>query len=921
MKNYKKFISTALAILMIAGCGTLTFAKSYDDVGEDNTAQVEISILSDIGVIKGTGENEFSPDAPVTREQMATLLFRLMLGRDDAGRVNTTQFTDLYEPYYNGAISWANAAGYILGASNVKFNPKGGITKQDAMTMLVRALGQDSGNLNAGYPWSYINAAVKLGLDRGLEDIAYTKTLTRAEVAVVIFNALTSEYLVGRTTSGGNVYYESTSIIEEVFGYSMAEATLVATNDYTLTGDVVVKDGYVTLSATNGSETFTMTVPYSSMNLEGSANSNLGKVYSVIYRESSGKYEILSTVQSVSQKDYTSVTVNKKNNTIKIGDSSYTLVEEYSDKLSTNNNELILYAYGEDGELTVVQNATDLDGMLGFYRVSVMGNGDDVKHAIIRMFEMDILSVDDNKRVNIADNSYMSDLKVTNEHKAENGDYVLYYYNKNTSELEIAEVLEIMTGTVKRLTGTTVKIGDDTLTLGNADAGISAESIREKLTLGTTVSVAVHNNAVVAVLKNATVSNSSEYLIALSDAYRVYENGSFKYVMTSFVDGEEKNIYVTDLSAREGVVYRYTQNNNVYTLIEARTDDGIILTGKNEFVQNTNGLDEIAYIISSSDDTRIDMNGNTYYTLTGGSANAVASVAGLGSMKFVTDKNTVIIVNDNGSMIQRKGNYNSSVEINDGAQVVAVFDNEIGSVETLKYLYISDGSLGNYASDAGFVRVLSNNGLVYENNTAYTEYTVYSYEKGTITTMLSQNDELVVGSDYRCGNDGTVTGEEVDVTVSGFVVGYTSGTISVDGSTFAIDEDTKIIKITSDNKLTSLKVGDIYMNNIEFVEENGKIKLIILGDAPEFTVDFDAEESKIVLTADFDTSYFEDSSVKVTSLRRNAVQLTLGKTSAEFSSDDMIIISVDEAISMDSGNYTMEIRIGAKSFNISFTAE
>ena len=47
--------------------------------------------------------------------------------------------------------------------------------------------------MNAGYPWSYINQAVRLGLDRNLEDVRYTDTLTRAECAVILANALTAD--------------------------------------------------------------------------------------------------------------------------------------------------------------------------------------------------------------------------------------------------------------------------------------------------------------------------------------------------------------------------------------------------------------------------------------------------------------------------------------------------------------------------------------------------------------------------------------------------------------------------------------------------------------------------------------------------------------------------------------------------------
>ena len=248
----KQLFAAVLASLTIASGATAVCAKNYDDVPENSRAATEISMLSDIGVIRGTSENEFSPEVPVTREQMATLLFRLMLGRDDAGRENTTAFRDLYDPYYNGAISWANAAGYIRGTSETSFNPKGGITKQDAMTMIVRALGQESDNMNAGYPWSYINQAVRLGLDKNLEDVPYTATLTRGETAMILYNALTAELLIPKTAPNGARIEESTSIIEEVFGYEMTDAVLVATNRYAIDGAPVVKNGFVSFIGADG---------------------------------------------------------------------------------------------------------------------------------------------------------------------------------------------------------------------------------------------------------------------------------------------------------------------------------------------------------------------------------------------------------------------------------------------------------------------------------------------------------------------------------------------------------------------------------------------------------------------------------------------------------------------------------------------
>ena len=90
MRSMNKILSSTLAALLIAGSGTMVFAKDFSDVDDLSYGKTEIDMLSDIGVIKGTSDTEFSPDELVTREQMAAFLFRLMLNKEDAGRVNTT---------------------------------------------------------------------------------------------------------------------------------------------------------------------------------------------------------------------------------------------------------------------------------------------------------------------------------------------------------------------------------------------------------------------------------------------------------------------------------------------------------------------------------------------------------------------------------------------------------------------------------------------------------------------------------------------------------------------------------------------------------------------------------------------------------------------------------------------------------------
>ncbi len=922
MRSMHKIVGTALAALMIAGQGTMVFAKDFSDVDQKDFAKTEIDILSDIGVIKGTNDKEFSPEAPVTREQMAAFLFRLMLNKEDAGRVNTTQFNDLYEPYYHGAISWANASGYMLGENKVTFNPTGGITMQDAMTMLVRALGQETENMNAGYPWSYINAAIKLGLDRGLEDVSYGDTLNRAQTAVLLYNAMTSEYLVGKTTANGTVYYESTSLIEEVFGYSMAEAVLVSTNTYTTGDNTVVKNGYVSLFCTdNDGKQFHMTVPYADMKLAGEADTRLGESFRIIFQKNGSSYKVLSTVEMSESQDFYTATVSDDNKFVTIGENKYTVVKEFSDILSTNNNELQVYAYDDDGSLRQISSVADLKPLLGFYRITtITDEGDEVAtRAILRSFAFGRLDIDKDGKINLADGLTADKLVggYTNPDEAESGDYVLYYYNANTKELEIGAILGIATGAVRRITADTVKLGDNSYKLGNATAGISAASIREKLTLGATVQAVLWQDSVIAIHEGEVRTDRSEYLVAMSDAHRVYENGAFRYVASVAIDGETKNVYVKDGSAREGQVYRYTKSADTYTLIAPQTEDSLILSGKDAFIQSNKSLHEMAYILSETDGTTITLNNRNYFTMEPGSTSPVTSVAGLHNVSFVTDEDTMIVVNKNGKLTTRKGNYNSTFQVNDGATVTAIFRNETGSVETLQYLYISDGQLGNYDVNAEYVRILAVNGAVMENGKAYVEYTVYNFDKNTVETRLSESASLAVGEDYRTGSDLSITTETAEHIENGFVSGYTASTVTIDGTTHTLSKDVKIISINDKHEIKNVTLSDLYMHHVEFVTDRGDITLILAGEAPVFAAT--GGNSEIRIETDFDLTNFDVATLTLVSLKKDGVAVSTEGMEPSFTEIDTILVTTPNPL--EAGLYTLQFKLSGTTYSVAFTAE
>ena len=144
----RKFLALVLSFILTVGAvSTVASAAKFTDVSaKDETLTKAVDLLSSVGITTGTTATTFGTSEGVTRQQMATFIYRLMkAGKTVEGGDNTTTFTDLDEPFYYFMISWANDSGIIKGRSETSFDPKGGIILQDAYVMLVRTLGYEKG--------------------------------------------------------------------------------------------------------------------------------------------------------------------------------------------------------------------------------------------------------------------------------------------------------------------------------------------------------------------------------------------------------------------------------------------------------------------------------------------------------------------------------------------------------------------------------------------------------------------------------------------------------------------------------------------------------------------------------------------------------------------------------------------------------
>ncbi len=925
MKKSKRFMSGALATIMIAAAlMTNAAAKSYDDVETGSKHAEQIEILSDIGVIKGTTETEFSPEKDVTREQMALLLFRLMLGKDSAGAVNTTAFTDLYDPTYNGAISWANASGFIRGTSNTTFAPREGITLQDAMAMLVRALGHDSANMNGGYPWSYIDAAVKLDLDQNLEDIPYTKELSRAEVASLLYNALTAEYLIPRTAPNGMTFYESTTIIERVFGYEINEAVIVATNHYALDGvDTVTKDGYVTVHTDKGF----ITVKFEELGLEGAADSHFGKNLKLVYKidEKTKLVNVLGCTEVSKTESVSTITFGKDNSFVEIGGTKYQVVETLSDALATNANEILVYTYTKSGTLTKLTSNEQLAALTGAFDAKLIYNDKNSATAdrlIIKPFAFGKLAISGGK-INLADNMKAEDLTVINPDNAKNGSHVLYFFNEANKTLELSAVLPVLeAGTVSKLTDTTATIGGAVYKLGCEKLGVSAESIRSLLTVGQTTKIVVYGDMIMALeATEASALAQSEYLVARSETTPAFVNGKLQYVMDVIIDGSVKTIAVTNRSVTAGNVYRYTiDETGTYTLIARSEAGGLILSGSDKFVQSDSVNDEIAFHIGSADSSEITKT-SSHFTLSAGSADAIAShMENADEIKFITTDKTTIIVNNNGTISVVNGIFDAALNIEDGAAVTAIFDNEVGSIESLRFMYISNGSFGGVDVTAHSVKVLESIGKELVDGQVYSIYRVLDIHTGKISEMRSTEASLTTGKNYLTNVDGLITSSEASVT-NGVITGFTKSTITIGGETYKLASDIMINILNDDATVTAASIAEIFMNNVEYITSNGTVTSIVSLGKAAFSASYEAGE----ITISAVSSIRDDAECTLTKLFKVAdeelVEIDTSEAEIENLPVDNFSACITLAEALEAGEYSLSFKVNGIDFTVDFTVE
>ena len=105
----------------------------FTDVDAGSWAYPGIRYCVVNGLMSGTSETTFSPNAVATRAQMVQILYNYM---GEPAVTGTTPFTDLTQDWYQDAVLWAYQTGVVAGTSETTFSPDAPVTREQIAVLL-----------------------------------------------------------------------------------------------------------------------------------------------------------------------------------------------------------------------------------------------------------------------------------------------------------------------------------------------------------------------------------------------------------------------------------------------------------------------------------------------------------------------------------------------------------------------------------------------------------------------------------------------------------------------------------------------------------------------------------------------------------------------------------------------------------------
>ena len=176
----------------------------FDDVSKGDWFYKDVEYVYNEGIMDGVSKREFAPNETLTRAMIVKILYRI---EGEPAGYRSSDFNDVESGrWYTGAVAWAAEKEIVKGYGNGKFGPNDPVTREQLAAILYRytqykgwSTAAASGNLDgfkdaasvSSYAVDAMNWAVDEGLLKGANNKLSPKSnATRAQVAAIIHRYL-----------------------------------------------------------------------------------------------------------------------------------------------------------------------------------------------------------------------------------------------------------------------------------------------------------------------------------------------------------------------------------------------------------------------------------------------------------------------------------------------------------------------------------------------------------------------------------------------------------------------------------------------------------------------------------------------------------------------------------------------------------
>ena len=191
-----------VAVLLVTMIPSAFAANSFTDVRSTDWFSDAVSYVQERGLMSGTSATHFSPNEPTTRAMLVTILYRAAGQPETTGQ---SSFADvLARDYFANAVAWASENNIVTGYSRTRFGSNDPVSREQIATLLWRYAGSPSAgsaqnfsdrNQISDYAADAVNWARANGIVNGRPGNRFDPkaNATRAEVATILRNFLSQQ--------------------------------------------------------------------------------------------------------------------------------------------------------------------------------------------------------------------------------------------------------------------------------------------------------------------------------------------------------------------------------------------------------------------------------------------------------------------------------------------------------------------------------------------------------------------------------------------------------------------------------------------------------------------------------------------------------------------------------------------------------